>query len=337
MKRKLWPALALLLVAGLAALAWYALRGRPIAVDVARVTRGPAVDLVYATGFVEPVHPVSVAARVTAPVRAVLVREGDRVANGQALLLLDDAEQRGVLTQMQAQARGATLAEQRATALYRQGWTTRAAWDAAVAQGQAARAAQVAQAARVDQMVVRAGMTGVVLKRDVEPGDVVTPGKQLMQLGDPGEARVTATVDERDIPRVHAGQAALMSSDALPGRVIRSQVIEVTPGGDPNQRAFRVRIGLTRAEALPFGLTLEVNIITRQRTGALLVPTASLVAGQVWAIAEGKAVRRAVRIGIQGADRTEILSGLSAGEAVVVNPPADLAEGDRVRLKNPAP
>lgn len=335
--RKLWPALALLLLVGLAGLAWYALRGRPLAVEVARVTRGPAVDLVYATGFVEPVHPVSVSARVTAPVRAVLVREGDRVERGQALLQLDDEEQRGVLTQMQAQARGATLAEQRSTVLYRQGWITRAAWDAAMAQGQAARAAQVAQAARVDQMVVRAGVPGVVLKRDVEPGDVVTPGKQLMQLGDPVEARVTATVDERDIPRVRAGQVALMSTDALPGRVIRARVIEVTPGGDPNQRAFRVRVGLTHADALPFGLTLEVNIVTRQRAGALLVPTGALAAGHVWTVADGKAERRTVRTGIQGADRTEILSGLAVGDMVIVNPPADLAGGDRVQSKKPGP
>jgi multidrug efflux pump subunit AcrA (membrane-fusion protein) len=74
---------------------------------------------------------------------------------------------------------------------------------------QAARASAGALRARLDQMTVRAGISGVVLKRDVEPGDLVTPGKLLLQLGDPASARVTATVDERDIPRIRRGQLAL--------------------------------------------------------------------------------------------------------------------------------
>ena len=60
-------------------------RARGIEVEVAKVERGPAVDLVYATGFVEPQQPVLVSSRLTAPVRRVLVKEGDRVANGQPL------------------------------------------------------------------------------------------------------------------------------------------------------------------------------------------------------------------------------------------------------------
>src|SRR3546814_17040870 len=63
-------------------------------VSVAPVRRGTAVELVYATGFVEPEQPVSVQARLTAPVPRVLADEGDRVRRGQALLALDDVDQR---------------------------------------------------------------------------------------------------------------------------------------------------------------------------------------------------------------------------------------------------
>src|SRR3546814_5976395 len=78
-----------------------------------------------------------------------------------------------------------------------------------------------------------------------------------MLLGDPAEMRVTAIVDERDVPRIAVGQSALLSSDAWPGRGIRGHVRELTPAGDPDQRAFRVRLGLDESEPLPIGMRSE--------------------------------------------------------------------------------
>lgn len=324
-----WIVPIALLALGLAA--WLLVGGHPITLETATVEKGPAAELVYATGYVEAEHPVSVSARITAPVRDVLVREGDPVTRGQALLVQDNAEQLGLLAQANAQSQGATLAEQRVLTLYKDGWATKQARDEAVYNAQAARASVNALQARLDQMTVRAGITGVVLKRDVEPGDLVTPGKLLLQLGDPASARVTATVDERDIPRVRRGQLALMSSDGLPGKVVRGHVTEITPGGDPNQRAFRVRIGFEKPENLPFGLTLEVNIVTHERESALLVPSGAVQDGKLWVVEDGKAVQRSVRIGISGTDKTEILSGVAQGDTVIVNPPKDLEEGQKVR------
>ncbi|WP_067738300.1 efflux RND transporter periplasmic adaptor subunit [Novosphingobium naphthalenivorans] len=327
------PVVLLAVLAAFAAAAglWWTF-GRPgTKVTVAAVERGPAVDLVYATGYVEPEHPVTVSARVTAPVQTVLVREGDRVALGQALVRLDASEQQALLTQAQADARAKTLAERRVATLFAQGWVTSAANDTARAAGQAARAQVSALDARLDQMTVRAGISGVVLKRDVEPGDLAVPGKTLIQLGDPAQARITATVDERDIVRVHVGQVALLSTDALPGKVIRGRVKEITPGGDPTQRAFRVRIGLDPGTDLPFGLTLEINVVTREHAQALLVPADAVVQGKVWVVRDGRAVQVPVRTGITGTEKVEIVSGLKAGDSVVVHPPEGLEDGGRVR------
>lgn len=321
-------AIAILLAA---AGGWWLLKGRPLVVVTAPVERGPAVELVYATGFVDAEHPVTVSSRLTAPVVAVMVEEGARVTRGQPLVRLDDSEQRALLAQARADARGKSMAENRVTGLYAQGWVTRAARDEAVAAGQASRAAARALEARLDQLAVRAGIEGVVLKRDVEPGDLATPGKTLFQIGDPARARVTATVDERDIPRVRVGQKALLSSDALPGKVIRGHVTEITPGGDPAERAFRVRIGLDDRKDLPFGLTLEVNIVTNRHEGALLVPAGALADGHVWRVRDGRVERRAVGTGIVGTERVEIVSGLGEADRVVVDPPAALEDGDRVR------
>ena len=319
--------LSVLLAAGL----WLAVISRPVLVRLAKVEKGTAVELVYATGFVEAEHPVTVSARITAPVREVFVREGDHVTQGQPLLVQDNSEQLGLLEQANAQAHGATLKEQRTMSLFTQGWATRSARDEAVASARSARASVAALRARLDQHMVRAGVSGLVLKRDVEPGDLALPGKALMQIGDPAEARVTATVDERDIPRIRIVQSVLMSSDAWPGRIIRGHVREITPGGDPNQRAFRVRIGLDKGVVLPFGLTLEVNIVAKRHEGALLVPVGAVSNNGVWLERDGRAVRRPVKTGITGTDKVEILSGLAPGDTVIVDPPQELEDGDRVR------
>lgn len=319
-----------IVAAFLAAGVWFLVRGGTPVVEIAQVETGPATALVYATGFVEPEQPVVVSSRVTAPVREVLVEEGQRVTAGQSLVRLDDAEQRGQLAQAQAELNRAELAAGRVVTLHRQGWVTKAAHDEAVAARDAARASVAALRARLDQFVIRAGVSGVVLKLDVYPGDLATPGQQLLELGDPARARITATVDERDITRVRVGQEALMSSEGLP-ELVRGRVSEITPGGDPNQRAFRVRIALEDAANLPFGLTLEVNIVTDRHESALLVPAGAVTDGTVWVMDEGRAQRRDVTTGIAGSDRIEVLTGLAAGETVIVGPPEGLEEGDKVR------
>lgn len=329
MKRRWkWVLLAMVLfAAGGAYLLW---AGQAREVAIATVRRGLALELVYATGFVEPEQPVSVAARVTAPVMAVLVEEGQRVTRGQALVRLADDEQRAAIGQARAERIKAARDEARVLALYRQGWVTRAARDQAVAAADVTRAAEGMMAARSGQYVLRAGISGIVLKRDVEPGDLASPIRTLMTLGDPAYVRITATVDERDVPRVRVGQQALMSTEAFPGRIMRARVREVTPGGDPAQRAFRVRLAVENAPPLPLGLTLEVNIVTRRVESAVLAPAAALSGDRLWVVSEGRARVRTVRTGISGADQVQILSGVRPGETVIVNPPDGLENGERV-------
>ena len=324
----LWVAGILILVGIGGGFWWWRTRPRPV--EIAAVRVGPALQLVYATGVVETDQPVSVAARLTAPVRAVLVDEGDRVRRGQALVLLDDQDQRAFLAQSRAQARDAAMAEARIVPLFKQGWATRAARDTAVATADAARAAEAMAAAHVGQSVVRAGIAGIVLKRDVEPGDTAMPGRELMKLGDPARLRVTATIDERDMPVVRVGQAALLSSDAWSGRVLHGRVRQITPGGDPDQRAFRVRLAMADAPTMPIGMTLEVNIVARWVDRATLVPTGALSGQNLRLVERGRAVRRSVRVGIVGAQQTQIEAGVRPGEQVITAPPADLHDGDRV-------
>lgn len=314
--------------AGIAAWQW---RSGASSVTIVRPHYGPAAELVYGTGFVEAQQPVSVQARITAPIERVLVEEGQRVTRGQPLFLLADAEQRALSDQAAAQRRAAEQTEARTLALFRQGWVTKAARDQAVATADAARAAEATAGARQDQLVVRAEIDGVVTKRDAEPGELASPTRVLAQLGDPARIRVTATIDERDIARVAVGQQALMSTDAMPGKAIPARVAEITPGGDPSQRAFRVRLLPTSAGNLPLGLSLEVNIITRRKDRALLLPASAVNGGKVWLVREGKAHAQDIRTGVVGTEQVEVLSGVSTGDAVIDKPPEGLKEGQHVK------
>jgi len=307
---------------------WWA---RPLAVVGTPVRAGPAADVVYATGFVEAREPVEVAARVTAPITQVLVDEGAQVVRGQPLARLENGEQREAIAQLAAQSRAAALDEQRTVAIFRRGFATAAARDRAVTSAQAARAAEAAARARLDQYVVRAGISGVVLRRDAYPGALATPTKVLFTLGDPKRMRVTATVDERDIPRVVPGQRVAMTSDAYKGHVYRGRVYEITPAGDPTQRAFRVRVA-PDAPDLPMGLTLELNIETAVHPQALLIPAKAVRDGKLWIAQGDRAARVAVQTGIEGGDTVEVRAGVARGTCILADPPADLAEGTRLKV-----
>jgi len=79
-------------------------------------------------------------------------------------------------------------------------------------------------------------------------------------------------------------------------------------------------------------MTVEANIVVRQAQAALLVPLDALQNGSVFVVENGRAVRRAVKIGIRGREQAEVTDGLAAGEVVVLNPPAGLKEGARLRV-----
>ena len=333
-KRRLRTAarlLAILVIITSIAIGGWSYVTRPLSLMAARATRGSIADVVYATGFVEPRRPVDVSSRVTAPVTAVLADEGDRIIKGQALVTLDAEDQRHSIAQLAADRLKAEQDEARAVALFKSGWIAKSARDAAVAAAQSARAAEASARAKLDQYTIRSGISGVVLRRDVEPGDLATASKTLFQVGDPKQLRITATVDERDIPLVRNGSTVLMSTEAYPGRVLRGTVYEITPAGDPEQRAFRVRI--QPSTPLPVGLTLEVNIMVSQREHALLVPPASIRSNAVWIVESGHIRRSPVQSGIRASNRTEIKSGLSEDACVVSDPPDTLKNGERVSAK----
>jgi RND family efflux transporter MFP subunit len=349
--------LVLLLAAGGGG-AWY-WAGLPPRVGIALATEGPALEAVYATGSVEPVHWARVGPATRARLVQVLVQEGDRVTEGQAMARLDDRQSRSLAEEAEARARFAQEDLARTRTLVSRDIAARATLERAERDARAARATADAALQRLDDYLVRAPTDGVVLRRDAEVGEVVDTPASLFWIGEPRPLRISAEVDEEDIARIAIGQRVLLRADAFPGRVMTAEVAQITPKGDTTRKAYRVRLTLPDDTPVMIGMTVEANIVLREERAAVLVPPAAVVlpdaprgaaaatrAAQppvpapgmprpavVWVVEKEIARRREVEIGVQGPRATEVRRGLAAGEAVILSPPPGLRDGEAVRLR----
>ena len=312
--------------------AWF-WRGLLPAVAIATASTGPAVQAVYATGNVEPVHWAKVGPAVRARITAVLVEEGARVEVGQPMAQLDDREARHRVEEAEARAVFAQEELARVRALVARDVASRATLDRAEAEARAVRAVAEAAQRRVDDYIVRAPSAGLVLRRDAEVGEVVDTPAALFWIGEPKPLRITAEVDEEDIAQIREGQRALLRADAFAGQVLTATVAQITPKGDATRKAYRVRLALPDGTPLMIGMTVEANIVLRETMNAVLIPPAALRGDNVF-VAQGEvARRRQVTVGVQGPRAVEIRQGIAAGDVVVLDPPQGLKDGQAIRLK----
>lgn len=337
MRRGVWF-LLLLAAAALGAAGYYAWRVQgPLAVAVAEVTRGPAVDAVYATGTVEPVRWAKIASTETGRIVAYPAVEGSKLHAGAVLVRLDDTKARAALKELEARVDFLKRDLSRYSALVKGDTVSRQAYDRVKRDLDAARALATAARQRIKDLTMTSPLDGVVLRKDGEVGEVVQAGDVLLWVGQDRPYWITAEVDEEDIPRVVPGQRALIGADAFPDRVLDGEVAEVTPMGDPINKNYRVRILLPADSPLRIGMTTEVNILTRVEEAALLVPEAALRDGAVWVVENATAHRRAVTLGVFGETRVEVVAGLAEGDVVILDPPEGLREGAAVAVKERLP
>jgi RND family efflux transporter MFP subunit len=322
------------LTAAAAGIAW---SQWPVRVETAPPTRGPAIEAVYATGIVEPTVMVPVAPRSGGRLAAINVDEGAQVRRGQVLARIESADLDQTVQEMLAREELARTQYQRTRDLVAQKFISPAELDRTRTELQAARAAVLRARAQRDYNLLAAPADGTVLRRDGEPGQFVAAGQAVLTLACCAPLRVSAEVDEEDIARVAVGQKVTMRTDALPKRLFDGEVAEITPKGDPVSRSYRVRIRFSDAPAintgpLRAGMTMDANLIVSRREGALLVPNRALKGNAVWVVEQGRLRRREVRKGLTGTERTEIVSGLEEGQAVVLSPADRLREGQRARI-----
>ena len=212
-----------------------------------------------------------------------------------------------------------------------------------VAQAQAqlalAQAATVAAQARLAQATLVAPADARVLVREVEPGQIVQPGKALLSLALAGPTQLVAQVDERFLEQLQLGQPAWVVADAFAAQRFAARVLSIAPAVDAQRGAIEVKFSIEQAPAfLREDMTLSVEVETARRERTLVLPQAALrgPAGgdqaSVLVLQDGRAQVRNVRLGLRTLDAVEVLGGLKESDTVLRGH-ASLQDGQRVRAR----
>jgi HlyD family secretion protein len=197
-------------------------------------------------------------------------------------------------------------------------------------------AAARATAARTE---LRATVAGTVLTRNVEPGDLVQPGRVLMEIARDGVTEIEVPVDEKNLAVLALGQKARCVTDAFPDRPFDATLSYIAPSVDTQRGSINIRL---RAEPPPEFLrqdmTVSVNVETGRRDAALVVPNDALRAmhgdrAEVLVLGEGRVRVVPVRLGLRGMSASEVTEGLQPGEQVLADAASvTLQAGARARF-----
>ncbi len=291
-----------------------------------------------AVGTIRSRTEATVASQVSGRVTHVDVDAGDAVQAGDLLATLDSQEMetrvgqaRSGLDAARAELADAELNYGRIKRLLPERAATQVQMDAADARLKQARAAVATaqkklEEARIvlDYTQVRAPMTGVLSKREVDPGDLAYPGRPLFVIHNPKGLRLEASVREGMIGRVKRDQKVEVELTAL-SETVEGVVEEIVPSADALSRSFLVKVALPATEGLYPGMFGRLRVRVEDRSTVLIPVSAVSRVGQlatVRVLKEGRWIRRYVTLGEGAEERVEVLSGLDGGETIGWDPPA---------------
>jgi RND family efflux transporter MFP subunit len=380
--------LVILLVLGAGGFgAWYwatALQAASVKVAAAAAKAGgpnaPSAVL-NASGYIVARRRATVSSKVTGKVMDVLIEEGHPVKAGQVVAHLDDTQARATLNLAEAQLaasrksfaedeaklKEAELNLQRRQALLKENVVGKAEVDDAssLVDSTKARIAysqqQIAVAERqvdlqktnLDDMTVRAPFAGIVISKDAQPGEMISPvsaGGGFTRTGigtivDMTSLEIEVDVNETYINRVVPGQKVEATLDAYPDWRIPAHVITTIPSADRQKATVKVRIGFESLDPriLP-DMGVKVSFLKdapppgqAPTAPAVIVPKAAVRSADghqvVFVLNEDRVERRAIKAGLENGDQVEVLSGVRAGERVVVDGPPTLKDGDKVKVQ----
>ena len=291
------------LLLAIALLAGCARSGAPVPVaeyELATAERGALALVVEAAGVIEPVSPVELKSKASGEILEIGAETGDTVRRGALLVRIDPRTPRNRLAQAEsqlnaAQAQRSTTRSQleRGKTLLASQWINQAEFDQlelAVANAEAA-----VVAARVDvenarialeDTEVRAPADGTILSKSVEVGQVISSpttdvggGTPLLRMADLSHVRVRALVDETDVGKLAAGQAARISVASFPGLTFTGSIEKIEPQAivDQNVTLFPVLVALPNPDGrLRPGMNVEASFDAARREAVLTVPVAAL-------------------------------------------------------------
>jgi RND family efflux transporter MFP subunit len=345
-------------------------------VTVSQIYPSQTLSQLNASGYVVAQRKAAVASKVTSRLEELMVEEGSRVKEGQIIARLENEDAiaarnqaeanlslaRANLEGAKAELDEATLAFNRNKELYAKGIIAKAQYDtsearylraqASVAAAEAAvRASSAAlQAATVnlEYTLIRAPFDAVVLTKDADIGDIVTPlgaaanaKAAVVTIADLNSLQVEADVSETNLGLVKVGQPCEIQLDALPDSRFRGVVHTIVPTADRTKATIMVKVRFLEKDPriLP-EMRAKVSFLSRsiktgeQKPRTALNRSALISHGSnftVFVVEGNRVIEKRVTVGEELGDMIEILEGVKAGERVVVKPPNRLRSGSRIK------
>jgi len=322
-------------------------------------------DLIEAVGTLRAAETSQLAAQMMGNIVEVRAREGDHVQRGQVLAVIDDAQPRAALDRATAADLAAqqeilasetdlTLAEvtfKRYQTLYDRKSVSpqefdeiKARYQAAQARREMARAGQAQAKAASQQARTALGYThivapfdGLVTEKQADVGTLASPGTPIFTVEDLRRYRLEATVNETDLRYVRQEQQVSVSIDALGDRELKGKVVEIVPAADPASHSFLVKVELPSDPALRSGLFGRAQFTRGERTALLIPRTAVVERGQlqgIYVLDQNRIVGlRYITLGNPLAQQVEVLTGLQAGEMLIVDPGRRELSGKKIESR----
>jgi membrane fusion protein (multidrug efflux system) len=307
----------------------------PAAVTLAPVRAERISQKLEALGNARANESVDISTKISNIVTAVRFRDGERVKRGQVLVQLDDAQARADAAAAQATLTESESQYNRSRELMNTQALSKSSFDQLEGTLKANRARLAAATARLEDTVIRAPFSGRVGLRRVSVGTLISPGDVITTLDDTSVIKLDFSVPENFLASLREGLSIRATAPAFPGRTFAGSVASIDSRVDMNTRSVTVRALLTNDDgALKPGMFLNVSLANDERE-ALMIPEEALTPEAerqyVFVVADGKVQRREVRIGGRRPGSVEVLTGLRAGERVVVEGTQKIRDGAMVR------
>jgi membrane fusion protein, multidrug efflux system len=300
-------------------------------VEAAAARADTVVDAILATGQIEALQSIELRPDVEGRLVQILVREGSRVKQGTPLFKIDDAELSAQVDQLEAERDLARQSLTRTRDLLSQKASSQAELERAEATMRSTEAQLQRLKVRLNRTLVRAPFAGVMGQRMVSLGDYVTTDTRLAALQTVSPQRASFQVPERYAEQLKPGQLVSFRVASLPGREF-SGIVQLPA----RTIMVKARVPNPRGE-LQAGMFIEARLATAIRPSAVVIPEDAVLPLQgsnfVWVVADGKATRRQVELGVRTPGFVEIKSGVENREQVVVGGQERLAEGAPVQAQ----
>jgi len=309
----------------------------PVPVEVAEVTAGTISSYISATANLVAEDQVKVLSEAEGRIERLEVEEGDRVTKGQVLAVLAQDEARIAKAKVELKASNTDAALERAKESFEQGLISSEAYDKLKMDDEIARQ-EVAEAEwRLAKTVIRAPFTGRITERFITLGQHLHPGDELFTVADYDPMVARIYLPERDVLELEVGREVRITPAAESELGFTGRIRQIAPVVDTATGTVKVTVEAVQPPAgVRPGAFVSIDIVRERHVAALLLPRESVIrelrTAHVFVTENDLAVKRTVELGLEEGENVEVLTGLEAGDKVVIAGQGGLDDGQKIKV-----